>query len=624
MVDELCAKLKQIQDGEAEAPQTPRPNFALVLRDMHDAHYSGYPSLSAECRVADFVTPNSDPWCNSDSALAGTDTCWLSGSGWSQRPQQDNKDNEEEMLRVLAENHHNVLASLDDELDFFLDAPANNEDPCLARLIAKFDSTVEALWSPDSMILEDNKSPQGEPQAFISSGTNLTSSIWSDTPASEQSVPCSQVVGSKAWADPGKEEDQTALKNAWNTENSNSSWQINYGLGLLSQTILDGENELQQNSLNLINHHREKSGFTEVRKSNAAKTSWSTDPGASKPMNMVSNTDVATDTCQEEDLLTSAKTHFRPIKQNSVEQNVASSQDTVRYEDGTTFAISSSLDKPPFTRSSSGCLYLQASDSPKKYMLYTEKEPFNGKYNTGGFVPKFAVRKSEKGVQTDRDTEDSDSEEDKGFYFPEDEGQFADNIDCPADIEDEGEDDSDTSDEDSSEEGWKCKQDSKAWANHAQQYNVPTWRDAKWCDGEGEVTSGPMGGEAAWFRHLWREGEGEQTKPSSARLREELTEEGEQLFADIQYLQTLFLGDCWAAAVAVAHQQCDLGAHDAEDTSEEDCKGSHRSPEGPPMPPSASNKKWRQKKQQQQQQPQQQSERTYDEITVAPATYLSR
>lgn len=57
LVDELCAKLKEIQDGkfyylcilvpnvdtfrcligETEAPQTPRPNFALVLRDMHNA-----------------------------------------------------------------------------------------------------------------------------------------------------------------------------------------------------------------------------------------------------------------------------------------------------------------------------------------------------------------------------------------------------------------------------------------------------------------------------------------------------------------------------------------------------------------------------------------------------------
>lgn len=85
----------------------------------------------------------------------------------------------------------------------------------------------------------------------------------------------------------------------------------------------------------------------------------------------------------------------------------------------------------------------------------------------------------------------------------------------------------------------------------------------QWVEGEeGVVVS--SGGEtgSSWCRRLWREDTGGGAcKPSSARLRAELSAEGEQLFADIQYLQTLFLGDCWAS-----HRQED------DETSEDNVK----------------------------------------------------
>lgn len=405
-------------------------------------HFVGSESLGGTTEFADSWSNNcyyTDSWqqINNKHSLPQQQQKRAATNIWQQEEPSlhiDGGDNikDAELLRVLAENQQNTLNDYDDEndLDFFLEPPSVNDDDRLACLIAKFDSTVEALWSPpESMILED-KSPlllQIESQAFISSGTNLTSSIWSDTSVNdtskEQLFPSLLIEAEKIVGDRGKWSEEAGdtkkvIEDAWNNiENTNTateekSWQIGYGLGPLSQQLLDGENESQQNSLNLINHHREKSGFTEVRKS-INKTSWSVSTDSVKNSIPVFDETLSTEiTQEEEDLLTSNKTHFRPIRQSV-------SHDSVCFEDGTTFAICSGLDEPPYQRSASGCLYLNGPGSPRKYMLYTEKEPFNGKYITddgegGGFVPKFAVLKTEKAIQTELDNEDSDIEEDKG------------------------------------------------------------------------------------------------------------------------------------------------------------------------------------------------------------------
>lgn len=105
---------------------------------------------------------------------------------------------------------------------------------------------------------------------------------------------------------------------------------------------------------------------------------------------------------EEENLLTSEKTHFRPIKQT--------------YTDGYTFEISNELEDVKYHRSASGTLYLD-TEVYREYYLYEEDIGDNsgriansGKRNDNGedvekanttFVLKYAVKQNEKGCQTE-------------------------------------------------------------------------------------------------------------------------------------------------------------------------------------------------------------------------------
>lgn len=106
---------------------------------------------------------------------------------------------------------------------------------------------------------------------------------------------------------------------------------------------------------------------------------------------------------EEENLLTSERTHFRPIKQS--------------YIDGHTFEIPSDLDEVQFDRSASGTIYLENV----KYMEYSvagrpadiitttsvdrENESSSGS-NDEAFVLKFCVKQNEKSCQTDEHVSD--------------------------------------------------------------------------------------------------------------------------------------------------------------------------------------------------------------------------
>lgn len=70
---------------------------------------------------------------------------------------------------------------------------------------------------------------------------------------------------------------------------------------------------------------------------------------------------------EDDDLLTSMRTHFRPIKRESA----TTTQAVVTYDNGVTFPIISDLDEVKFSRSSSGSLFLESDmEPPKQYMEY--------------------------------------------------------------------------------------------------------------------------------------------------------------------------------------------------------------------------------------------------------------
>ncbi|MPC35174.1 uncharacterized protein E2C01_028592 [Portunus trituberculatus] len=116
---------------------------------------------------------------------------------------------------------------------------------------------------------------------------------------------------------------------------------------------------------------------------------------------------------EEENLLTSPRTHFRPIRQDSI-----GSITDDHYEDGTMFIVNSERPDLPFQRTSSGALFLESDileGSPKKYMVYKEPAPrvaqeeeqtqvTREKLAAIALVPKFKVINNEKFCQTEEDS----------------------------------------------------------------------------------------------------------------------------------------------------------------------------------------------------------------------------
>lgn len=294
-----------------------------------------------------------------------------------------------------------------------------SEDRNLARLIAKFDSSIEALWNPDdvSEMAEDLReedsddhlttSPipmdvHGSKQSlFIACGTNITSSIWSSRPSPEE---------------PLRDEWSVPLSVKWSEGDANPCF----------------------DSLVALNHNREDSSFTEVipRAFNANRQACEPLPQMLAPPAPV--TEELDTGKEEEDLLTSARTHFIPIRQEQAPRQ--HNHQSTSYADGTTFAIPTSLDRITFTRSESGALYLEDDadmDLPPKYMEYKVKETQKSNDNAESdgeelvdFVPKFRVSQNEKCCQTEQ--EDASNENlpypdlkqqypGEDFYFPGDE-----------------------------------------------------------------------------------------------------------------------------------------------------------------------------------------------------------
>ncbi|XP_054265227.1 uncharacterized protein LOC128988064 isoform X2 [Macrosteles quadrilineatus] len=298
-----------------------------------------------------------------------------------------------------------------------------------------------------------------QPPSFIQCGTNITSSIWSEN--AEDKMECSMTseannnvsigLEKSAWGAMGEasvkipttELEPCSMFNIshWSTGNSNvftnDSWKtVGNSKGTLGEIgkwsdvegtsllINDADNFFSSigsnlhSSLTTLNHNKEDSSFTEVIPKMQSGFFGTKDIVNIEPA--VNYNDITSSIKKdEEDLLTSMKTHFRPIKHEVVE--VASSTVDPSFPDGTTFPISNRLDEPNFHKSPGGGLYLD-SDVNKKYMAYNDAEDDT----PSEFVPKFLVKslKNEKFCQTDEfvpSAQNCTELESEEMYFPEDE-----------------------------------------------------------------------------------------------------------------------------------------------------------------------------------------------------------
>ncbi|KAJ9593238.1 hypothetical protein L9F63_015211 [Diploptera punctata] len=543
-----------------------------------------------------------------------------------QRDELENSQGENVHLITLGTN------SSDDKNEKKL-LEENADDHNLAQLIAKFDHSIEALWNGEFSSSDDISSDENEQElpvdlnellsspnkqdftvelynlnnkhslnSFIHSGTNLTSSIWSEHHSNENSLDhehkmdcneqncdknnCNSKFGELKMDSnckrnenlkednfklvlvgenkiPGNKFDDkvpkfdtknpkfiekdlkfdsikipyekdpkfddrfyknstlTPNKKSWNS-NFNSNCEINDKSSddrlkfLLAGNSNSNENDCKSDftmgkcvsnpntenvsnpnteSFMTLNHNKEKSSFIEVIPKKNSESAVKKNEENYEEMKEVSEKGTEK---EEEDLLTSTKTHFRPIRI----ENEASGGNVGSYADGTMFVIPTSLDEVDFKRSESGGLYLEAeADMKMKYMEYRERE------NEGEFVPKFRVRQSEKCCQTEELEEEVHTKRSKKtcdeFYFP--------------------------GDEDLAE---RCVVEDGGWNSN----NAPAW---------GNDSSKNQ----SWY-DIWRMSPGavkqacvcEANSQNSqyCQLREELTMEGEQLMSDLSYMQHLY------------------------------------------------------------------------------------
>ncbi|XP_044736077.1 uncharacterized protein LOC123298199 isoform X2 [Chrysoperla carnea] len=514
----------------------------------------------------------------------------------------------------------------------------------LDKLVAKFDRSIEALWSPETnnenedlpsqeddfqdvpvdlqellASPSDIKSPNSDiltmfkkdssfviqkPRTFLQCGTNIISSIWSQQENIDKSHLLEQTFNNHPHKNDQVKTEEIVVNSFWNDENINILEQNKANTFIENLTFLNSNNHLFNNNndgadysqklftfgweygypeinqnkwsseaggdmlkttptfdskkndidikeLNIsftkLNHNKENSVFTEVK----PKETKSTRANDSNSALLRPHTNHATDTdTVEDDLLTSRRTHFCPIRLDCGNKSYPS---TNLLPDGSTFDIHGSPDKVLFRRTDSGTMFLESDyESPKEYMEFKgtcssltslDSESSDDELgfvtnDASNFVLKFRVRQNEKYCQTDENESPSESPHDvvpakrricdtNELFFPGDE-ELADEIDCTC-LENQS-------------LFTKCKTHTLSECEQCGDSGWPTD-----LPGQFVVPSGLWNNERIWSsREKLCSSCGflnnDNKAPAPPRgLRDEVRQEGEQLLSDISSIQRL----CW-------------------------------------------------------------------------------
>lgn len=328
--------------------------------------------------------------------------------------------------------------TLDDSLNMYDDLPVDIRG-LLNSPSPQVDETVE-MMNLANMRDTGNKK-------FLQCGTNITSSIWSNDAAMDDANTIYENTFNTA-LDENSAESFLDLKFSSITIDSKSSWNVcdivaenetNSYFESFSKSILDNdfsawnvtsnekfqkwsdaENETQTNdvmrSLLILNHSKESS-FTEVipRPGKTGLNMFGTD-NVVKLMQEAALKKLELE--KEEDLLHSVHSHFKPINEKT------ETRSNGQYADGTTFIIPSNVDNVNYKRSESGYMYLETEHGiSKKYMDFRKTAA------SGEFSLKFNVCQNDKASQTDTDLletaianeeeeEEEEEEKQESFYFP--------------------------------------------------------------------------------------------------------------------------------------------------------------------------------------------------------------
>lgn len=338
-----------------------------------------------------------------------------------------------------AVDNHDSWKTVDESLNMYDDLPVDIRE-LLNSPSPQEDDTVE-MMNLANMRDTGNKT-------FIQCGTNIISSIWSNDPAIDEANRIYENTFNAAldensadsFLDLKFSSISIGNKSKWPTcdiiaENETNSYYENFNKSLFDtsfptwnisttekfQKWSDAENEVQTNdimhSLSILNHSKESS-FTEVipRPGKVGLNIFGTH-NAVKLMQEAALKKLESE--KDEDLLHSVRSHFKPINEK------AEIRINGHYADGTTFIIPSTVDNVTYKRSESGFLYLETEQGAgRKYLDFRRAVGSE-------FSLKFNICQNDKASQTDIEVLETQgcSKEEESFYFPGDQELLVDDTD---------------------------------------------------------------------------------------------------------------------------------------------------------------------------------------------------
>lgn len=293
------------------------------------------------------------------------------------------------------------------------------EEELYAKFEAKFDRSIEALWSKDQNTPDDEyqdlpidfqdllSSPSdrlfADPSAEKCSLISLTESIWS-TEAADFPPPVDRGDSSSRMADALHDRFRPLnLTDVVEPEPRELESFALYEGDEIYDALTTVANTMR--SFTAINHSRDRSGFAEVPPRRGRARVARADAAPREPPRRPPSR-------AREDLLTSARTHFRPIRRET-------DAEPPRYADGDTFDICGDPDTVEFRRSDSGGLYL--GSALERYLEYRAVRTIDyGRLNLTpaqrcpdldepGLRLRFPLRQCDAGAQTDKPPESTDA-----------------------------------------------------------------------------------------------------------------------------------------------------------------------------------------------------------------------
>ncbi|XP_046750011.1 uncharacterized protein LOC124413466 isoform X1 [Diprion similis] len=388
LVDELCLRLRELEGGGSDDKKDDRkkldgePKMALeslTPRDRALRYYAAFPALQPATpkkfsHKKDRISINN----NNTNNCSNINNKARSNKKTKMSIAMDTGTSEEK------DTSYGFAKSMEKERD--RERELALDQLRLAQLQAKFDQSLEALWDSGPGNAQDTASIWAAPSLSIPSGP-----LWPsdpneapfllplgnngrnvmETPYQESMIDDSPLI---PWdidlIDVGDYEDEPGNKDK--TE-YNSNWSNSIAEGPWAWRELGG-------SLATLGHSSQTgSCFMPV---GPCKTPVKTEEEI-RPSHEVVNLQEP-----DEDLLTSARTHFRPIKEDG------------HWADGTTFPVNNSIERIAYRRSDSGhLLYLPGGESP--YMEYRERTSPSSAPKPATLTLKFRVRQCDKCVQTE-------------------------------------------------------------------------------------------------------------------------------------------------------------------------------------------------------------------------------